>query len=248
MRTVEELRLDLTRAVQNSNVDEALRVAEELKHSPARSADVYLINISSVTQTVSTNYGFYWIKGRKEGQEYGVTPIKSHIHQMDIGDEKRVAVPLSAEEIARDVARMANGDIGDGQSFAGIFLSYTSEPSESDVTENRAKYLKQCKEWAVMGDNLWAQRHDFTRIADYMRRAVKELKLEKEWAYEPQEMNECPGCGRKVSPKAAVCSHCFAVLDEKKARQLYPDRFQTKQAPRGRRQRSSSSTEVQASQ
>lgn len=235
-KTVEQLRDALTKAVQAGNADEALKIAEELRAAPRGAEKVYLINLSNTTPVLSTNYGHYWVRGRKGGADYGITEIGSRIDRMDIGDNKHIAVHLSAEEIGRDLERMANGDVGDGNSFCGVFLSYTPAPSDSDITANRAKYIAQCKEWAVMGDNIWAQGHNYALIADYMRRAVKELRLEKEWAYDPQEMNDCPGCGQKVSPKAAVCSHCFAVLDEKKARQLYPDRFPTKQT-RAKRQK-----------
>jgi hypothetical protein len=36
---------------------------------------------------------------------------------------------------------------------------------------------------------------------------------------------ECPNCAEMVNPAAAVCRFCSAVLDETKARKLFPDRF-----------------------
>jgi hypothetical protein len=36
---------------------------------------------------------------------------------------------------------------------------------------------------------------------------------------------ECPNCYEKVHPKAAVCPHCSAILDEVRAKVLFPDRF-----------------------
>jgi hypothetical protein len=36
---------------------------------------------------------------------------------------------------------------------------------------------------------------------------------------------ECPNCDEMISANAAVCRHCNAVLDEEKAKKLFPDRF-----------------------
>ena len=36
---------------------------------------------------------------------------------------------------------------------------------------------------------------------------------------------DCPNCAEKIAVGAAVCRHCGAVLDEEKARRLFPDRF-----------------------
>jgi hypothetical protein len=39
---------------------------------------------------------------------------------------------------------------------------------------------------------------------------------------------ECPNCMEQIAAIAAVCRHCDAVLDEDKARRLFPDRFRNK--------------------
>ena len=39
------------------------------------------------------------------------------------------------------------------------------------------------------------------------------------------EQFDCPNCAEKIAVGAAVCRHCQAVLDETKARKLFPDRF-----------------------
>jgi hypothetical protein len=41
----------------------------------------------------------------------------------------------------------------------------------------------------------------------------------------PAGQIECPNCEEKISASAAVCRHCNAVLDETRARKLFPDRF-----------------------
>jgi len=41
----------------------------------------------------------------------------------------------------------------------------------------------------------------------------------------PAGQIDCPNCAEKIAATAAVCRHCDAVLDEEKARKLFPDRF-----------------------
>jgi hypothetical protein len=36
---------------------------------------------------------------------------------------------------------------------------------------------------------------------------------------------ECPNCAELINPKAATCRFCEAVIDEKRAKELFPDRF-----------------------
>ena len=43
------------------------------------------------------------------------------------------------------------------------------------------------------------------------------LGVEREWAYVPMRMNDCPACGEKVKQGVAVCKHCAAILDAEKA-------------------------------
>lgn len=62
-----------------------------------------------------------------------------------------------------------------------------------------------------------ARGHSFREISDLHRRAAIALGVEREWAYVPMRMNECPACGEKVKPAVAVCKHCGAILDAEKA-------------------------------
>ncbi len=43
------------------------------------------------------------------------------------------------------------------------------------------------------------------------------MGVEREWAYVPVRMSDCPACGEKVKPHVAACRHCGAILDEEKA-------------------------------
>jgi hypothetical protein len=41
----------------------------------------------------------------------------------------------------------------------------------------------------------------------------------------PAGQISCPNCAEQISASAAVCRHCDAVIDEDRARRLFPDRF-----------------------
>jgi hypothetical protein len=64
---------------------------------------------------------------------------------------------------------------------------------------------------------MWARGHSYREISDLHRRAAIALGIEREWAYVPLKMSECPACGEKVKSGVAVCKHCHAILDAEKA-------------------------------
>ena len=64
---------------------------------------------------------------------------------------------------------------------------------------------------------MWARGHSFREISDLHRRAAIALGVEREWAYVPMRMSDCPACGEKVKTGVAVCRHCSAILDAEKA-------------------------------
>jgi uncharacterized OB-fold protein len=64
---------------------------------------------------------------------------------------------------------------------------------------------------------MWARGHSYREISDMHRRAALSLGVERDWAFVPQKLIECPVCGEKVKPQVAVCKHCKAVLDPEKA-------------------------------
>ena len=68
-------------------------------------------------------------------------------------------------------------------------------------------------------DKQWERTHNVAFISDLERRAARELRLEKDWSYEPTMRNECPACGERLKPNVAVCRVCGAVLNREKAAQ-----------------------------
>ena len=62
-----------------------------------------------------------------------------------------------------------------------------------------------------------AQAYRETFVTPEEARAAIALGVERDWAYVPTRMAECPACGERVKPQGAVCKHCGAIPDAEKA-------------------------------
>ena len=246
MAIFEELKDKLFKAIRERNeplAEETAKHLVEIGRTSGKAATAWVINVTRNRYHCSTNYrSFIFVEPCAAGEPFHATRIESAIDQMDIGDNRRIGVEIFGEDIAKDVVRMVNSDIGEGESFAGVFFSYSEEPPAKDVAEAKDKWLAINKKWVVEGRALYAQGRRVEIIPAYCRRAVQELGLEEEWAYDPKQMMDCPaGCGEKVSPSAAVCKGCKAIINEEKAKKFYPERFAEPQsgaeAPKQRRTR-----------
>jgi hypothetical protein len=163
-----------------------------------------------------TYLGALEIRTPAEGEAYAVTPIRACKSIMDLGDKRTMEIPLSAREIAEDLAREINGDSGEG-SFHGVFVAAGSEPSEAEIAQAREKLENFHKRLVESADLEWERSHNLMFITDLERRAARELKLDKPWVYDPKPQAECPACGEGIKPNVAVCKTCGAILDWDKA-------------------------------
>lgn len=245
MDIFEKVKEKMFKAIRENDTvaaEEAAKHLVEIGHTSGKAATAYIINVTKNKYHCSTNYrSFIFVDPCTPGEEYHATRIDTAIDQMDIGDKRSIRVEIFGEDIAKDAVRMVNSDIGEGESFAGVFFSYTQEPDAKELKAAKEKWTAINKKWVVEGRALYAQAHRVEIIPAYCRKAVKELGLEEEWAYDPRQMSDCPaGCGEKVAPSAAICKGCGAVIDEEKARKFYPERFQVASGPsikRARRKR-----------
>ena len=119
---------------------------------------------------------------------------------------------IHARKIAEDLA----SDLGD----FGVFVASGDEPSEEEIASAKVHLIEVAKKLVFEGDQEWARNHNYRLLSDLHRRAVKLLGLEREWAYEPVAMAECPACGERIKPNVALCKSCGAILDPEKARQF----------------------------
>lgn len=149
---------------------------------------------------------------------YALTPISARTGAIDLGDKRTLEFPISARDIAEDLAREINADGGES-SYFGVFVCEGCEPTELELAEAREKLGVFYHSLVSVADKQWERTHNVAFISDLERRAARELRLEKDWSYEPQQRIDCPACGEKLKPGVAVCRICGAVLDRAKAAQ-----------------------------
>ena len=179
---------------------------------------VALVNISTQKwpPRQRTYLGALTIASPEDGQAYAITPIHACKGVIDLGDRHTMEFPITALEIAEDLAREINGDSGEG-SYHGVFVAAGAKPTESELAEARKKLNAFHRRLVEIADLEWERSHNPMFITDLERRAARELKLDKPWLYDPKPQAECPACGEKIKPGVAVCRTCGAILDREKA-------------------------------
>jgi hypothetical protein len=188
-------------------------------------ATVAIASISEQDWYVSRTHGVYHIPscpkmelpGPRQGvpggsdQAYALLLITSRGDAIDLGDNRRFPFTISAREIAEDLLQ----DLHDH----GIFVCAGPRPTAEELAAAAARRDAYYHRLIGEGDTLWARGHSFREISDLHRRAAIALGVEREWAYVPMRLSDCPACGEKVKTGVAVCKHCGAILDAEKAAQ-----------------------------
>jgi hypothetical protein len=178
-----------------------------------------LCNITEQSWILHRTHGMFVIPGREAGELFTLTPIGARTGAIDLGDKRTLEFPISAREIAEDLAREINSDGGEA-SYFGVFVCEGGDPSEQELAEARERLESFYRTLVAAADKQWERSHSVVFISDLERRAARELKFEKEWSYEPSQKIDCPACGEKLKPGVAVCRVCGAVLDRAKAAQF----------------------------
>jgi hypothetical protein len=177
------------------------------KHDTA--ATVAVASISDQDWYISRTHGVYHIPSCAKGKSHALLLLTSRGDVIDLGDNRRFPFTISAREIAEDLLQ----DLYDH----GVFLCDGPRPTAEELAAATTRRDAYYHRLIAEGDTLWARGHSFREISDLHRRAALALGIEREWAYVPMRMNECPACAEKVKAGVAVCKHCGAILDEEKA-------------------------------
>src|SRR5580692_8078153 len=101
---------------------------------------VALVNISTEKWPPRhrTYFGSLEIRSPESSNGFAITPIRACNAVMDLGDKRTINLPLTAREIAEDIAREINGDSGEG-SFHGVFVSAEAKPGAAELADARRK-------------------------------------------------------------------------------------------------------------
>lgn len=175
----------------------------------SREATVSIVNLSDQDFYISRTYGIFHIPACAKGETYALLLITNRGDALDLGDNRRFPFVISAREIAADLIQDLEPH--------GIFVSAGARPSEEELAAAQAKRAEWYQQLISEADIMWARGHSYREISDMHRRAALSLGVERDWAFVPQKMIDCPVCGEKVKPHVALCKHCGAVLDAEKA-------------------------------
>lgn len=184
-------------------------ILPRVKDDPAATATVTIASISDQDWYISRTHGIYHIPACPKNQSCSLLLITSRGDALDMGDNRRFPFTISAREIAEDLLQ----DLLDH----GVFVCAGPRPSEHELEAATARRDAFYHRLVQDGDTLWARGHSFREISDLHRRAAIALGIEREWAYVPMRMKDCPACGEKVKDGVAVCRHCHAILNEEQA-------------------------------
>ena len=178
---------------------------------PSRDAGstVTIASISDQDWYISRTHGVYHIPARAKGESYALLLLTSRGDVIDLGDNRRFPFTITAREIADDLLQ----DLQDH----GIFVCLGARPSDDEVECAAARRDAFYHRLISDGDTMWARGHSYREISDLHRRAAIQLGVEREWAYVPIKVSECPACGEKIKTGVAICKHCHAILDSEKA-------------------------------
>jgi hypothetical protein len=178
---------------------------------PSSPATVAIASISDQDWYISRTHGVYHIPACPKGEPYALLLLSARPDALDLGDNRRFPFVISAREIADDLLQ----DLQDH----GIFVCAGPRPTKEELAEAAARRDGFYFRLVTEADVMWARGHSYREISDLHRRAAIALGMEREWAYVPIRMVDCPACGEKVKPGVAVCKHCHAILDTAKAAQ-----------------------------
>jgi hypothetical protein len=170
-----------------------------------RATTVAIASISEQDWYVSRTHGVYHIPACPKGTPYALLLLSSRGDVIDLGDNRRFPFVITAREIANDLLQ----DLHDH----GIFVCAGPRPSDEELATATTRRDDYYHRLVADGDTMWARGHSYREISDLHRRAAISLGIEREWAYVPMKMSECPACGEKVKTGVAVCKHCRAILD-----------------------------------
>jgi hypothetical protein len=174
-------------------------------------ASVSIASVSDQDWYVSRTHGVYHIPACGKGDACALLIVKSRGDAIDLGDNRRFPFVISARDIAEDLLQ----DLGDH----GVFVCEDARPTSEELSAANRRRDAYYQRLIAEGDTMWARGHSFREISDMHRRAAISLGIERDWAYVPMRMGECPACGEKIKTGVAVCKHCHAILDHEKAAQ-----------------------------
>lgn len=147
---------------------------------------------------------------------------------------------LTGQEVIKDLLGFGEND----RRKYGVFLAAGPVPTQAEI-DKAIEHLHAYYDTLVAqadkayeingGQEIGDDGRSHSAIGPDHVLALKALGLDRPWARKNAKMVACEGCGQPVNPNAVRCPHtgCGAILNEEKARKLFPHLFQTAEEKRG---------------
>ena len=94
-----------------------------------------------------------------------------------------------------------------------------------EIAKAKQNHVAECQRLVLQGDGFWARPADQKNITDPHLRACRFLGQSRPWCYTPVQMEPCSGCGKQQPIGIVRCGDCGAILDEGRARVMYPELY-----------------------
>jgi hypothetical protein len=156
------------------------------------------------------------VAAREPGQRYSVTPVPKATCYKDFGDEQRETFPVDPMDMIGDIVRECTTLHGK----MGVWGSEDPVPTEESILKAEAEQRVFYGACIKDADGLWARFQDPAKIPFHALVGARELNVVRDWAKDIASLTPCLGCRELVSPDAAKCGKCGAILDWDKAQAL----------------------------
>lgn len=188
--------------------------AERVKRNLASIAPCYVVNVGRLAWTTNLgNLGTFTVPACEADEPYAILCIEFGEAVIDRGDDNKDIKHVNADCIAAELVRIIQDGVdADGMS-KGVFVSETEKPGEARLAKEREMFKKFQQYLVSEADTDWRRYARVDLISDAAKRAVADLRLEREWAKGPDTKVPCKFCGDPVMPNVAQCKHCGSILD-----------------------------------
>ncbi len=218
-------------AARKKTVELANRIAAVAE---AGDAPVYIINLNKRKFSVIRSWGGnYWIPGCGKAQfsSVVVAPVIASKQGGPGYNKKTESVYIPARNVAEDICREINGDLldlGVSSTFSsvnqqegprlrktlGVFVSDSSVPEKALLEREEEALAAYYAALVDEGDAIFAKNRDRKFITNLHFEAAAYLGVDdREWTFNFMTLVPCPGCGAKVSMRAALCPTCKWILN-----------------------------------
>jgi hypothetical protein len=158
------------------------------------------------------------VKMRKDAKSGAIVAV--NLYEVPGSMEKHVELALTVQVLREEFVKECRGYV-----------------TKSEIARAKRNLLMEDQRLVTEGDRMWARPTEQQNINELHRKACERLGQERPWCYVPQQLIDCPGCGKKIQDNILVCPHCNGWLDEgisvltsmepkQRAIKMYPSRFE----------------------